>query len=78
MSDEVDDAFRPSRLRAVLEHFARIEDPREPPKIRCPLHEVNRPGLSEAVWFELRGHGHLVPLRIALGFRLTRFRGSLT
>lgn len=40
MSDEFDDAFRPSRLRALLEHFARIEDPREPPKVRYPLREV--------------------------------------
>lgn len=40
MSDEIDEVFRPSRLRALLEHFSRIEDPRDPPKVRYPLREV--------------------------------------
>ena len=40
MDQELEDAFRPSRLRALLDHFARIEDPREAPKVRYPLREV--------------------------------------
>ncbi len=40
MSGEIDEAFRPSRLRSLLDHFAVIEDPREPPKVRYPLREV--------------------------------------
>jgi predicted transposase YbfD/YdcC len=40
MSGEIDDAFQPSRLRSLLEHFAVIEDPRDPPKVRYPLREV--------------------------------------
>lgn len=40
MSGAIDDAFQPSRLRSLLEHFAAIEDPREPPKVRYPLREV--------------------------------------
>ena len=40
MSGEIEEAFRPSRLRSLLDHFAAIEDPREPPKVRYPLREV--------------------------------------
>lgn len=40
MSDAFDEAFRPSRLRGLLEHFSAIEDPREAPKVRYPLREV--------------------------------------
>jgi predicted transposase YbfD/YdcC len=40
MSGEIEDAFRPSRLRGLLEHFGAIEDPREAPKVRYPLREV--------------------------------------
>lgn len=42
MSDEegIEEAFRPSRLRSLLEHFSAIEDPWEPPKVRYPLREV--------------------------------------
>ena len=40
MDQELEDAFRPSRLRALLDHFAAIEDPREAPKVRYPLREV--------------------------------------
>jgi predicted transposase YbfD/YdcC len=40
MPNELEDAFRPSRLRSLLERFAVIEDPREPPKVRYPLSEV--------------------------------------
>jgi hypothetical protein len=40
MDQELEDAFRPSRLRALLDHFAVIEDPREAPKVRYPLCEV--------------------------------------
>ena len=40
MSGEIDEAFRPSRLRSLLDHFSVIEDPREPPKVRYPLREV--------------------------------------
>ena len=40
MNQELEDAFRPSRLRALLDHFAAIEDPREAPKVRYPLREV--------------------------------------
>lgn len=40
MSDAIDEAFRPSRLRSLLDHFAMIEDPREPTKVRYPLRKV--------------------------------------
>lgn len=40
MSMEIDEAFRPSRLRSLLDHFAVISDPRDPPKVRYPLREV--------------------------------------
>jgi predicted transposase YbfD/YdcC len=40
MPNEIEDAFRPSRLAALLDHFSAIEDPREPPKVRYPLREV--------------------------------------
>jgi predicted transposase YbfD/YdcC len=40
MDPEVDAAFRPSRLRALLDHFGAIEDPRVPEKVRYPLDEV--------------------------------------
>jgi predicted transposase YbfD/YdcC len=40
MDPDLDAAFRPSRLRALMEHFATIEDPREPEKVRYPLDEV--------------------------------------
>lgn len=40
MSGVIEEAFRPSRLRGLLDHFARIEDPREPARVRYPLHEV--------------------------------------
>lgn len=41
MRDEIEEeAFQPSRLRGLLEHFAAIEDPREAPKVRYPLREV--------------------------------------
>lgn len=40
MSDTYDDAFRPSRLRGLLDHFSSIDDPREAPKVRYPLREV--------------------------------------
>jgi hypothetical protein len=32
--------FRPSQLRALMEHFATIEDTRELEKVRYPLDEV--------------------------------------
>ena len=40
MDGEIEAAFRPSRLRSLLDHFARIEDPREPAKVMYPLREV--------------------------------------
>lgn len=40
MPGEIEDTFRPSRLRGLLDHFARIDDPREAPKVRYPLREV--------------------------------------
>ena len=40
ISGAIDEAFRPSRLRSLLDHFAVIEDPRETPKVRYPLREV--------------------------------------
>lgn len=40
MDREIEEAFRPSRLRGLLEHFGRIEDPREPAKVMYPLREV--------------------------------------
>jgi hypothetical protein len=40
MSGVIEEVFRPSRLRGLLDHFARIEDPREPARVRYPLREV--------------------------------------
>lgn len=40
MDQEYEDVFRPSRLRALLDHFSVIEDPREAPRVRYPLREV--------------------------------------
>jgi len=40
MPGEIEDAFQPSRLRSLLDHFAVIKDPREAPKVRYPLPEV--------------------------------------
>ena len=40
MPGEIEDAFQPSRLRSLLDHFAVIKDPREAPKVRYPLREV--------------------------------------
>jgi predicted transposase YbfD/YdcC len=40
MGGEIEAAFRPSRLRGLLDHFGRIEDPREPAKVMYPLREV--------------------------------------
>jgi DDE_Tnp_1-associated len=40
MDQEIAEAFRPSRLRGLLDHFGRIEDPREPAKVMYPLREV--------------------------------------
>jgi predicted transposase YbfD/YdcC len=40
MDRAIDEAFRPSRLRNLLDHFGRIEDPREPAKVMYPLPEV--------------------------------------
>lgn len=40
MHEQIGAAFRPSRLRTLLDHFAAIDDPREPPKVRYPLREV--------------------------------------
>jgi len=40
MPGEIGDAFQPSRLRSLLDHFAVIKDPREAPKVRYPLREV--------------------------------------
>jgi len=40
MDLELEDAFRPSRLRALLDHFAVIKDPREAPRVLYPLREV--------------------------------------
>lgn len=40
MQEETDSVFRPLKLRALLEHFGTIDDPREPPKVRYPLREV--------------------------------------
>jgi len=40
MDLELEDVFRPSRLRALLDHFAIIKDPREAPRVRYPLREV--------------------------------------
>lgn len=40
MDQDLEEAFRPSRLRALLERFAVISDPREAPKVRYPLCEV--------------------------------------
>jgi len=40
MSDEMEEAFRPSRLRGLLDHFSAIRDPREAPKVMYPLREV--------------------------------------
>lgn len=36
----MDQAFRPSRLRVLLDHFAEVRDPRAPEKVRYPLDEV--------------------------------------
>jgi len=40
MDRMIEEAFRPSRLRSLLDHFGRIEDPREPAKVMYPLREV--------------------------------------
>lgn len=40
MQEDIENAFRPSRLRGLLDHFGAIGDPREPPKVRYPLREV--------------------------------------
>lgn len=40
MQEQTDTVFRPSKLRALLERFGTIGDPREPPKVRYPLREV--------------------------------------
>ncbi|PSJ49840.1 transposase family protein, partial [Kumtagia ephedrae] len=40
MHEQTGAVYRPSRLRTLLEHFAAIDDPREPPKVRYPLREV--------------------------------------
>jgi predicted transposase YbfD/YdcC len=40
MDREIEEAFRPSRLRGLLDQFGRIEDPREPAKVMYPLREV--------------------------------------
>jgi predicted transposase YbfD/YdcC len=40
MDREIEEAFGPSRLRSLLDHFGRIEDPREPAKVMYPLREV--------------------------------------
>lgn len=40
MQEDIERAFRPSRLRAFLDHFAAVGDPREPPKVRYPLREL--------------------------------------
>lgn len=39
MNREIREAFRPSRLRGLLDHFGRIEDRREPAK-SCNLDSV--------------------------------------
>lgn len=40
MNREIEAAFRPSRLRGLLDHFGRIADPREPAKVMYPLREI--------------------------------------
>jgi predicted transposase YbfD/YdcC len=40
MDEHLGEVFRPSRLRSLLDHFGRIEDPREPAKVMYPLREV--------------------------------------
>jgi predicted transposase YbfD/YdcC len=49
MDDEIEQALRPSRLRALMEHFGRIEDPREAPKVRYPLREVLFPAVAATI-----------------------------
>ena len=40
MDQDLVDVFRPSRLRALVDHFAVIKDPRQAPRVRYPLREV--------------------------------------
>lgn len=40
MDREIEEAFRPSRLRGLLDHFGRVQDPRQPAKVMSPLREV--------------------------------------
>lgn len=40
MDREIEEAFRPSRLRSLLDHFGRIQDPRQPAKVMYPLKQV--------------------------------------
>ena len=40
MDLEVVEAFAPSRVKALLEHFARIDDPREPWRVAYRLDEM--------------------------------------
>ena len=40
MDREIEEAFRPSRLRGLLDHFGRVQDPRQPAKVMYPLREV--------------------------------------
>jgi len=70
MPGEIEDAFKPSRLRSLLEHFSRIEDPREAPKVRYPLREVLFLVVSATIAdcedydeIALWGHNHLDFLR---------------
>lgn len=70
MSGEIEEAFQPSRLRSLLDHFAVIEDPREAPKVRYPLREVLFLVVSATIAdcedydeIALWGHNHLDFLR---------------
>lgn len=70
MLGEIENAFQPSRLRSLLDHFAVIEDPREAPKVRYPLREVLFLVVSATIAdcedydeIALWGHNHLDFLR---------------
>ncbi|HEV7286732.1 MAG TPA: hypothetical protein VGN75_17915 [Kaistia sp.] len=50
MSEDLDAAFQPSRLRSLLDHLAVIEEPRDPPKTRYyPLRGYLRVEVKDAL-----------------------------
>lgn len=63
MREETDSVFRPSKLRALLEHFETIDDPREPPKVRYPLPHASLID-ADRVCTRLRNNLRRSPLRL--------------